>query len=85
MAADVFWPTRPDAGPNRRRLLHARRLVAAVATTVTLIQVIVWLMIALLGGGLDAPWWLWTAVPSLVVVAALTCAERRLQAESDDR
>lgn len=75
-AADVVHPVRPDADPGRRRLLRARQVVALVAAAATLVQVIVWLMIALAGGGLDAPWWLWTAVPALGAVAVLTGVER---------
>ncbi|WP_037063074.1 hypothetical protein [Pseudonocardia acaciae] len=72
LVADIAAPVAGEDDPARRRLLRIRQVVAFVGAAATLIQVIVWLMIALLGGGLHEPWWLWTAVPSAAAVAALT-------------
>jgi hypothetical protein len=77
---DVFGPVADDLDPRRRRLLLARRAIAVVGTVVTLVEIIVWLAIAVAGGGLDAPWWLWTAVPAAAAVAALTLASRPARA-----
>ena len=77
LATDIVRPAVYGADPARRRLLLARQAVAFVGTSATLVQIIVWLLIALLGGGLAEPWWLWTAVPVAVALAALTGADRR--------
>ncbi|GAB3868961.1 hypothetical protein GCM10029964_127170 [Kibdelosporangium lantanae] len=76
LVTDIVRPVRQDVDPTSRRLLLARQIVALAGTAMTLVQVIVWLMIAILGGGLRAPWWLWTAIPVVVAVGVLTGIER---------
>jgi hypothetical protein len=70
--AEITRPVPHDGDPVRRRLLLARQIVFVAGAALTLIQVVVWLLVAVLGGGLDVPWWLWTAVPAAAAVAALT-------------
>lgn len=77
---DVLGPVPDDLDPQRRRLLLARRAIATIGTVILLVEVIVWLAIAVADGGLDAPWWLWTAVPAAAAVAALTVAVRPARA-----
>lgn len=76
LVTDVVRPVRRDIDPTSRRRLVARQIVVLAGAAVTLVQVIVWLMIAILGGGLRAPWWLWTAVPVAIAVGVLTGIER---------
>lgn len=76
LLTDIVRPVRHDLDPASRRLLLARQIVVLAGAAVTLVQVIVWLMIAILGGGLPAPWWLWTAIPVAVAAGVLTAVER---------
>lgn len=58
----------PPAG-----LFHAIRLLTGLTLVSTVVQIVVWLMIGIIGGW-DAPWWLWSAIPSAFVVFCLWCA-----------
>lgn len=49
----------------------ALRVATAVLIAMTFVQIVVWLAIAVAGGGLDAPWWLYSTVGGAGVVAAL--------------
>jgi hypothetical protein len=73
---DIVRPVWRDLDPRSRRLLLARQIVVLAGTAMTLVQVIIWLMIAILGGGLREPWWLWTAIPAAVAAGVLTGIER---------
>jgi hypothetical protein len=73
---EIDRPIPSDIDPGRRRLLLTRQIVVFAGAMATLIEIVVWLSIALLGGGLDAPWWLWTAVPALAAVGVLTALDR---------
>ncbi len=72
---DVIDPPPVEPGP-RRRLLFVRQVIAIGGTVATLIQIIVWLLLAVFSGHLDTPWWLWTAAPAALAVGVLTVAER---------
>ena len=63
-------------GTVERRVLLVRSAVAYVGLVTTMVQVVVWLMIALMTNHLDSPWWLWTTVPAVAAVAALTLVRR---------
>lgn len=76
LVTDIVRPDRHDLDPTSRRLLLARQIVSLAGAAVTLVQVIIWLMIAVLGGGLREPWWLWTAIPAAIAVGVLTAVER---------
>lgn len=76
LVADIVRPVRQNLDPTSRRLLLARQIVVLVGAAMTLVQVIVWLMIAILGGGLREPWWLWTAIPVVIATGVLTVIER---------
>ena len=73
---DVFGPVRAPRGSLERRLLLARSGVAYLGVVTTLVQVVVWLMIGVISGRLDSPWWLWSAVPAAAIVGLLTLAVR---------
>ncbi len=72
---DVLNPQTPAGGPPRR-LLRVRQIAAVAGTLATLVQIVIWLMIAVISGHLDSPWWLTTAVPAAVLVGILTAADR---------
>jgi hypothetical protein len=76
LVEEIFGPVRAEAGTAQRRLLVARSVLAYVGLVGTLVQVVVWLMIAVITADLDSPWWLWTTVPAAAGVAALTLADR---------
>ncbi|MFD9894530.1 hypothetical protein ACFWY9_34735 [Amycolatopsis sp. NPDC059027] len=78
LVTDLVRPVRHDLDPARRRLLVARQVVVLAGAAMTLVQVIVWLMIAILGGGLREPWWLWTAIPVVLAAGVLTGIDRCL-------
>ncbi|MFI2652077.1 hypothetical protein [Micromonospora fulviviridis] len=66
-------PSTPTGSP--RRILAARQITAVVGSLATLIQVVIWLLIGVIGGDLDSPWWLLTAVATTAVVGGLTVAD----------
>ncbi len=72
---DVLNPRRPPGGPPGR-LLRVRQIAAVAGALATLVQIVIWLMIAVFSGHLDSPWWLTTAVPAAVLVGILTVADR---------
>ncbi|MGY2873489.1 hypothetical protein ACVW00_000679 [Marmoricola sp. URHA0025 HA25] len=72
----VFGPVLAPRGSLERRILLARSAFAYGGLITTLVQVVVWLTIAVLTGHLDSPWWLWTTVPAAAAVAGLTIADR---------
>ncbi|ADD39896.1 hypothetical protein [Stackebrandtia nassauensis] len=73
---EIFAPvTAPPKSPQRS-LLVARQATALLGIFGTVVQVIVWLMIGVIGGDLDAPWWLWTVAASTLLVAGFTMAHR---------
>jgi hypothetical protein len=76
LGAEILGPVRAPQGTARRRILLARSAVAYGGLVMTLVQIVVWLMIGVLSGHLDTPWWLWTTVPAGVVVVGLTAVER---------
>ena len=76
LVEEVFGPVRAEPGTARHRLLTARSVLAYVGLVSTLVQIVVWLMIAVITADPDSPWWLWTTVPAAVGVAALTLADR---------
>jgi hypothetical protein len=72
----VFGPVHAPRGTLQRRILLARSVFAYAGLVTTLVQLVVWLTIAVLSGHLDSPWWLWTTVPAAAGVLGLTVAER---------
>jgi hypothetical protein len=53
--------------PNARTAL---RIAAAVAVVATAVQVVIWLLIILIGGHLENPWWVWTLLAAGALAAA---------------
>ena len=72
----IFGPVDASPGTARRRILLARSAVAYGGLVVTLVQIVVWLMIAVLTTSIDSPWWLFTAVPAALAVGVLTLLDR---------
>jgi hypothetical protein len=50
------------------KLTMTARILTAVWLGLLLVEIGVWLMIWLISGDLDAPWWLWTGAAGGVVV-----------------
>jgi len=73
---DIFGPVHAPHGTWKRKLLTLRSMVAYGGLLTTLVQVVVWLTIAVFTGHLDSPWWLWTTVPAAAAVVALTALDR---------
>jgi hypothetical protein len=63
----VLWP------PQQRRdaLAVARRVAGVVTVVGTLVQIVVWLVIAAFSGGPDSPWWLISAVGAATLAVSL--------------
>jgi hypothetical protein len=76
LVEDLLGPVRAPRGTLQRRLLVARSVLAYGGIVLTLIQIVVWLMIGVISGRLDTPWWLWTTVPAAVGIVCLTVADR---------
>ena len=73
----LLWPNemRVAAGqPTRRNdWLATTRWAASVITVLaTVVQLVVWLMICVISQSAEAPWWLWTTVPGVVVIGFLS-------------
>jgi bacteriorhodopsin len=59
--------------PTARRKLQQRailRIATVVLLAVTGVQVVIWLLIAIIGGHLTEPWWLWTTGAGAALVGA---------------
>ncbi|GAB2993944.1 hypothetical protein LWP59_32355 [Amycolatopsis acidiphila] len=57
------------------------RAVALVWAGGTAVQAVIWLLICVLGGGLDGPWWLWWTVCGGLIVAVLRLLAHRATAD----
>ena len=71
----LFWPGRMTArrpGAPKDWLRFARWSAAVLTTLTTAVQLVVWLMIAVVTQSVDAPWWLWSTVPGVLVTAFLS-------------
>lgn len=75
---EILAPVTAPPNTIERRLLVARQATALLGVFGTVIQIVVWLMIAVIGGDLDVPWWLWTPVATGLLVGGLTAAHRLL-------
>lgn len=73
---ELFAPVTAPRNSAHRTLLVARQTTALLGVFATVVQVIVWLMIGVIGGDLDSPWWLWTVAASVLLVAGFTMAHR---------
>jgi membrane protein implicated in regulation of membrane protease activity len=76
LGEEILGPVPAPRGSVSRRILLVRSAFAYGGLVATLVQVVIWLMISVFAAHVDSPWWLWTAVPAAVAVAALTLAER---------
>lgn len=63
--------TRRVLWPDEGRLRSVRRAVGALAVVGTLIQIVVWLLVAVFSQSLDSPWWLIYASGGATAVASL--------------
>lgn len=77
----LFWPNRvqnasgtvgPQPGQPTDWLRTARWAAAAITVFSTGIQFIVWAMITVISQSVDAPWWLWSTIPGVIVTAFLS-------------
>jgi hypothetical protein len=80
IGTEILGPVRAPRGTPGHRILLARSAVAYFGLIATLVQLVIWLVIAVLTVHLDSPWWLWTAVPAAGAVGALTLAARSVTA-----
>jgi hypothetical protein len=53
------------------------RALTALWAAVTAIHVTIWLLIAVIGGHVDQPWWLYIALPPGLLLAAAWWAAKR--------
>ena len=76
----VLWP---DGG----RLRSMRRAVGALAIVGTLIQIVVWLLVAVFSQSLDSPWWLLYASGGAAAIASLWIVDEFgvIRADTDGR
>jgi uncharacterized membrane protein YhdT len=72
----MIAPSTARPGSLKRRIHQARQLALTATVLLTLVQMIIWLMIAIGSGQLDGPWWLWTAAGGAFVVLALSSVDR---------
>lgn len=70
--AAIWSQSTAPAGTLADRLHLARQLTVGIAGLATLVQIIIWLIIGITTGHLDAPWWLWTLATGAVGCVALT-------------
>lgn len=70
--AAIWSPSTAPAGTVADRLHLVRQLTVGIAGLATLVQIIIWLIIGITTGHLDAPWWLWTLATGVVGCVALT-------------
>jgi hypothetical protein len=70
--AEIWSPSGAPAGTVADRLHVARQLTLGIAGLATLVQVIIWLIIGINTGHLDAPWWLWSLATGIVGGVVLT-------------
>ena len=75
-AEDILGPVQAPRGTVRRRVLLVRSAAAYGGLISTLVQIVIWLTIAVFTGHLDSPWWLWTTVPAAVAVVGLTAVDK---------
>jgi hypothetical protein len=75
VVGEIFGPVRAAPGTPRHRLLLARSVVAYLGLVSTLVQIVVWLMMAVVTADLASPWWLWTTVPAAAAVGGLTMVD----------
>ena len=71
----LFWPnqmTPRPAGAPTDWLRFARWAAAAFTALTTGIQLTVWAMICVVTQSIDSAWWLWSAVPGVLVTGFLT-------------
>ena len=73
---DILGPVQAPPGTVQRRVLLIRSAVAYAGLIATLVQIVIWLTIAVFDGHLDSPRWLWTTVPAAAAVAGLTALDR---------
>lgn len=74
--AEIFAPVTAPRKSIHRTLLVARQATALLGVFGTVLQLVVWLMIGVIGGDLHGPWWLWTAAAAALFVAGFTLAHR---------
>ncbi|HZE38458.1 MAG TPA: hypothetical protein VE172_06555 [Stackebrandtia sp.] len=80
---EVFTPTLGEGAPLRNTILKLRQAVALLGVFATVVQIVVWLMIGVIGGDLDVPWWLWSALFTALAVGGFTVAHRIAPDSSD--
>lgn len=58
------------------KLTLTKRILTAVWLAVVLVELAVWLMICVISGNLESPWWLWSVLGGVVVVGGFHLATR---------
>jgi hypothetical protein len=73
MLARWLWPELKDsqAGSVPPGFFIARSVAIALWLTLSVVNLVVWLMICLISGGWDDPWWLWSALIGALAVAGV--------------
>ena len=69
-ATRVLWPA---AGTGKLRA--ARRVAGALTVVGSLIQIVIWLLVAVFSRHSDSPWWLFYTAGGATVIASLLIVE----------
>lgn len=74
-----------EGGPTRASasgLDRAARIATWIWAVVSAVNFVIWLMVCIISGSTDAPWWAWEVGPGGVVVGALWLAARSYRRSS---
>jgi len=81
MLARWLWPELKDgqAASMPTGFFIARGVAVALWLTLSAVNLVVWLMICLISGGWDDPWWLWSVLIGALAVAGVRRVTRVLE------
>ena len=68
----LVWPNQTRSDSPRDGLQTARWAAGAVTVVLTAVQLVIWPMISIISKSVDTPWWLWSAVPGVIVTGFLS-------------
>ncbi len=77
----AVWPDPKPGDDGSDRLLTLRRAVGALTVVGTLVQVVIWMLVAVFSGSLDTPWWLFTLAGGATAVLALLLVDAHVNDE----
>lgn len=77
----AVWPDPRPGDDGTDRMLTLRRAVGAVTVVGTLVQVVVWMLVAVFSGSVDTPWWLFSLAGGGTAVLVLLIADAHVHDE----